>query len=108
MLNFVDDMDIFKGVDLKLLSIEQMLTQHPNWQRRAVLVKIANPARRNERDLKVIPVEATVEAMNEAIFHGIFKTHSLFLAWHAWPPLVGHCLNPRATPLYSHAFVFKN
>ncbi|RVW83817.1 putative alpha,alpha-trehalose-phosphate synthase [UDP-forming] 7 [Vitis vinifera] len=41
----VDDMDIFKGVNLKLLAMEQMLTQHPKWQGRAVLVQIANPAR---------------------------------------------------------------
>ena len=39
---------------------------------------------------------------------GTFETLSVFPARHAWPPLVGHCLNPRATPLYSHAFVFKN
>ena len=31
-------------------------------------MKTANPARRNERDLKEIYVEATVEAMNETIF----------------------------------------
>ncbi|KAL0306776.1 UNVERIFIED_CONTAM: putative alpha,alpha-trehalose-phosphate synthase [UDP-forming] 7 [Sesamum radiatum] len=34
----VDDMDIFKGINLKLLAMEQMLKQHPNWQGRAVLV----------------------------------------------------------------------
>ena len=93
---------------MELLSIEQMLAQHPKWQGRTVLVKIANPARKSDRDLKVVQVEATVEAMNKAIFHGTFRTHSLFLAWHAWPPLVGHCLNPRVTLPYTHAFAFKN
>ncbi|KAL1562800.1 putative alpha,alpha-trehalose-phosphate synthase [UDP-forming] 7 [Salvia divinorum] len=40
-----DDMDIFKGINLKLLAMEHMLKQHPNWQGRAVLVQIANPSR---------------------------------------------------------------
>ncbi|KAG6404933.1 hypothetical protein SASPL_132510 [Salvia splendens] len=41
----VDDMDIFKGINLKLLAFEQMLKEHPKWQGEAVLVQIANPAR---------------------------------------------------------------
>jgi len=41
----VDDMDIFKGINLKILAMEQMLRQHPKWQGRAVLVQIVNPAR---------------------------------------------------------------
>nr|CAD1824110.1 unnamed protein product [Ananas comosus var. bracteatus] len=40
----VDDMDIFKGINLKLLAFEHMLRFHPKWQGRAVLVQIANPA----------------------------------------------------------------
>ncbi|XP_019094805.1 PREDICTED: probable alpha,alpha-trehalose-phosphate synthase [UDP-forming] 7 isoform X4 [Camelina sativa] len=41
----IDDMDIFKGINLKLLAMEQMLRQHSNWRGRAVLVQIVNPAR---------------------------------------------------------------
>ncbi|GAB2285431.1 Probable alpha,alpha-trehalose-phosphate synthase [UDP-forming] 7, variant 2 [Dionaea muscipula] len=41
----VDDMDIFKGINLKVLAMEQMLKQQPRWQGKAVLVQIANPAR---------------------------------------------------------------
>ncbi|OIW05979.1 hypothetical protein TanjilG_11666 [Lupinus angustifolius] len=41
----VDDMDIFKGINLKILAMEQMLRQHPKWQGRAVLIQIVNPAR---------------------------------------------------------------
>ncbi|KAL8553351.1 hypothetical protein ACS0TY_001868 [Phlomoides rotata] len=41
----VDDMDIFKGIHLKLLAMEHMLKEHPNWQGRAVLIQIANPPR---------------------------------------------------------------
>ncbi|XP_057953810.1 probable alpha,alpha-trehalose-phosphate synthase [UDP-forming] 7 [Malania oleifera] len=53
----VDDMDIFKGINLKLLAMEQMLKQHPKWQGRAVLVQIANPPRGKGIDLEEIRVE---------------------------------------------------
>lgn len=53
----VDDMDIFKGVNLKLLAMEQLLKQHPKWQGRAVLVQIANPARGRGKDLEEIQAE---------------------------------------------------
>ncbi|KAL1812751.1 hypothetical protein DCAR_0625002 [Daucus carota subsp. sativus] len=48
----VDDMDVFKGINLKLLAMEQMLKQHPDWQGRAVLVQIVNPARGKGIDLE--------------------------------------------------------
>ncbi|KAK1412353.1 hypothetical protein QVD17_33536 [Tagetes erecta] len=41
----VDDLDVFKAINLKLLAMEQLLKMHPSWQGRAVLVQIANPAR---------------------------------------------------------------
>ncbi|KAI3732129.1 hypothetical protein L1987_63327 [Smallanthus sonchifolius] len=41
----VDDMDIFKAINLKLLAMEQLLKTHPSWQGRAVLVQLSNPAR---------------------------------------------------------------
>lgn len=53
----VDDMDIFKGINLKLLAMENMLKQHPKWQGRAVLVQIANPARGKGIDLEEIHAE---------------------------------------------------
>ncbi|XP_031103797.1 probable alpha,alpha-trehalose-phosphate synthase [UDP-forming] 7 [Ipomoea triloba] len=53
----VDDMDIFKGINLKLLAMEHMLKQHPKWQGRAVLIQIANPARGKGIDLEEIHAE---------------------------------------------------
>lgn len=54
----VDDMDVFKGINLKLLAMEQMLKTHPSWQGRAVLVQIANPARgKGGIDLDEIQIE---------------------------------------------------
>lgn len=41
----IDDMDIFKGINLKLLAMERMLKQHPDLVGYAVLVQIVNPPR---------------------------------------------------------------
>ncbi|CAA7408590.1 unnamed protein product [Spirodela intermedia] len=53
----VDDMDIFKGINLKLLAFEHMLNVHPSWKGRAVMVQIANPPRGRGRDLDEIQAE---------------------------------------------------
>ncbi|XP_058095493.1 probable alpha,alpha-trehalose-phosphate synthase [UDP-forming] 7 [Magnolia sinica] len=65
----VDDMDIFKGINLKILAMEQMLKQHPKWQGRAVLVQIVNPARGRGRDLEEIQAEirASCRRINEEL-----------------------------------------
>nr|ABO61744.1 trehalose-phosphate synthase 5 [Physcomitrium patens] len=54
----VDDMDIFKGIGLKLLALEQLLRQHPKTRNRVVLVQIANPARGRGRDIEDLQNEA--------------------------------------------------
>lgn len=63
----VDDMDIFKGVNLKLLALEEMLKQHPKWQGRAVLVQIANPARGKGKDIEEIQeeIQTSVKRIND-------------------------------------------
>ncbi|KAG6507840.1 alpha,alpha-trehalose-phosphate synthase [UDP-forming] 6-like [Zingiber officinale] len=68
MLLGVDDMDIFKGISLKLLAFEQLLMQHPEWRGRVVLVQIANPARGRGKDVKEVQAEsyAMVKRINEA------------------------------------------
>ncbi|KAM7254245.1 hypothetical protein ACFE04_031927 [Oxalis oulophora] len=62
----VDDMDIFKGISLKLLAMEQMLSQHPDKRGEVVLVQIANPARGRGKDVKEVQTEtrATVARIN--------------------------------------------
>ncbi|RWR79566.1 alpha,alpha-trehalose-phosphate synthase UDP-forming 6-like protein [Cinnamomum micranthum f. kanehirae] len=67
MLLGVDDMDIFKGITLKLLAMEQFLLQHPEWQGKVVLVQIANPARGRGKDVKEVQSEtyATVARINK-------------------------------------------
>lgn len=56
----VDDMDIFKGISLKLLAMEQLLIQHPDKQGKVVLVQIANPARGRGRDVQEVQSETYV------------------------------------------------
>ncbi|VFQ79068.1 unnamed protein product [Cuscuta campestris] len=59
----VDDMDIFKGVNLKLLALEHMLKQHPKWQGKAVLVQIVHPSRGKGIDLDEIRAEMQESCM---------------------------------------------
>lgn len=67
MLLGVDDMDIFKGISLKILAMEQLLITHPEWQGKVVLVQIANPARGRGKDVKEVQDEtkATVKRIND-------------------------------------------
>ncbi|CAL0313171.1 unnamed protein product [Lupinus luteus] len=48
----VDDMDIFKGISLKFLALEQLLQQKPELQGKVVLVQIVNPARGSGKDVQ--------------------------------------------------------
>ncbi|KAK8529141.1 hypothetical protein V6N13_102075 [Hibiscus sabdariffa] len=67
MLLGVDDMDIFKGISLKLLAMEQLLLQHPECRGKVVLVQIALPARGRGKDVKEVQEETytTVKRINE-------------------------------------------
>lgn len=65
----VDDTDIFKGVNMKVLAMEQMLKSHPIWLGRAVLVQILNPARGKGRDVEEVEAEIRMscERINEEL-----------------------------------------
>ncbi|KAL4189863.1 hypothetical protein AMTRI_Chr08g209160 [Amborella trichopoda] len=64
----VDDLDIFKGINLKLLAMEQLLVQHASRRGKVVLVQIMNPARGIGRDVEDLQAEiiATSDRINEA------------------------------------------
>ncbi|KAE8702845.1 Alpha,alpha-trehalose-phosphate synthase 6 [Hibiscus syriacus] len=64
----VDDIDIFKGISLKLLAMEQLLMQHTENTGEVVLVQSANPLRGRGRDVQEIRSEtyATVRRINNA------------------------------------------
>lgn len=40
----VDDMDVFKGIELKLLALEQLLEHHREWRGKLVLVQVRGAA----------------------------------------------------------------
>ncbi|XP_028778350.1 probable alpha,alpha-trehalose-phosphate synthase [UDP-forming] 9 [Neltuma alba] len=63
----VDDMDIFKGIGLKLLAIEQLLQKRPSLQGELVVVQIVNPPRRTGRDIEEAKKETylVAERINE-------------------------------------------
>uniref|UniRef100_A0A0C9RLZ9 alpha,alpha-trehalose-phosphate synthase (UDP-forming) n=1 Tax=Wollemia nobilis TaxID=56998 RepID=A0A0C9RLZ9_9CONI len=83
----VDDMDIFKGISLKLLSMEKLLRQHPEWRGKVVLVQIANPARGRGKNVQEIQSEtySITNMINETYGSASYK------------PVV---LIDRAIPLY--------
>lgn len=63
----VDDMDIFKGISLKLLAMEQLLQQHAELRGKVVLVQIVNPARSTGKDVQEAKKEtySTTRRINE-------------------------------------------
>ncbi|XP_075089295.1 putative alpha,alpha-trehalose-phosphate synthase [UDP-forming] 9 [Nicotiana tabacum] len=63
----VDDMDIFKGISLKLLAFEHLLQQHEDLQGKLVLVQIVNPARSSGKDVQEAKRETylTVDRINQ-------------------------------------------
>ncbi|GLU21586.1 hypothetical protein SLE2022_377180 [Rubroshorea leprosula] len=64
----VDDMDIFKGISLKLLAVEHLLKEHPGLHGKVVLVQIVNPARGSGKDVQEAKRETylTAQKINEA------------------------------------------
>nr|AKA43768.1 trehalose-6-phosphate synthase [Dunaliella viridis] len=47
----VDDMDSFKGIDLKLQAFERLLEYHAEWRGKVVLVQVTNPPRSTGHDI---------------------------------------------------------
>lgn len=62
----IDDMDVFKGISLKLLGLELLLERNPKLRGKLVLVQIVNPARSTGKDVEVAKAEAisTAERIN--------------------------------------------
>eukprot|EP00955_Chlamydomonas_euryale_P023786 250683-Chlamydomonas_euryale.AAC.1 len=44
-------MDVFKGIELKLLAFERLLHMHPEWHGKLALVQITNPPRSSGKDV---------------------------------------------------------
>lgn len=58
----VDDVDVFKGVSLKFLAIEQLLQQHPELQGELILIQILNPPNSSDKDVEDAKEEAYITA----------------------------------------------
>jgi hypothetical protein len=58
LMDGVDNVDLFKGIRLKFLAMEQLLVEHRELHGRAVLVQIANPARSEGRDVQGVQDKA--------------------------------------------------
>ena len=41
----VDDMDLFKGIELKLMAVERVLDHHPEWRGKLVLIQVTKAPR---------------------------------------------------------------
>ncbi|MCO5601505.1 hypothetical protein L7F22_055626 [Adiantum nelumboides] len=61
----VDDLDIFQGISLKLLAMEQLLRGNPEWRGKLVMVQIANPASSREDFEVQDEIHATVCRIND-------------------------------------------
>ncbi|KAF7806106.1 putative alpha,alpha-trehalose-phosphate synthase [UDP-forming] 9 [Senna tora] len=82
----VDDMDIFKGIGLKLLAIEQLLEQCPQLQGELVVVQIVNPPRSTGRDVEETKKETylTAKRINERF--GVDDYEPIIIIDHPIPP----------------------
>ncbi|RZC17112.1 probable alpha,alpha-trehalose-phosphate synthase [UDP-forming] 8 isoform X1 [Glycine soja] len=58
----VDDMDLFKGISLKFLAIEQLLQQYPERQGELILIQILNPPSSSDKDVEDAKEDAYITA----------------------------------------------
>eukprot|EP00803_Ostreobium_quekettii_P008417 evm.model.scf_1028.5 EVM.evm.TU.scf_1028.5 scf_1028:24833-37008(+) len=63
----VDDMDTFKGIDLKLSAYRQFLELHPEWREQVVLIQITNPIRQSGPEIQTLLkyVKSLIEGINK-------------------------------------------
>jgi len=62
----MDDMDVFKGIELKLHAFEHILDMHPYLRQSLVLIQVVNPPRSQSREMEALQAELneTVERIN--------------------------------------------
>ncbi|RXH96246.1 hypothetical protein DVH24_008750 [Malus domestica] len=89
-----DDMDIFKGISLKLMAMEQLLMQHPEMRGKVVLVQILNPARSTGKDVQ--------EAKRET--YSVTRRINRVFGFPGYEPVV---LIDRSVPFYEKAAYYS-
>lgn len=62
----VDDMDVFKGIELKLAAFQEVLIHHPEWRGKLVLIQVTSAPRAPGKDVEDLHAYALslVEAIN--------------------------------------------
>ena len=62
----VDDMDVFKGIELKLSAFQEVLIHHPEWRGKLVLIQVTSAPRAPGKDVEDLHayVLSLVEAIN--------------------------------------------
>lgn len=67
MLLGFDDLDAFKGIEMKLLAFEQVLDYHEDWRGRLVLVQVTNPPRSNSKETQDLAdfIKGTADRINK-------------------------------------------
>lgn len=63
----VDDMDMFKGIEMKLLAFERLLDLHEEWRGSLVLVQITNAPRSNSKETQDLLyfIKSTADRINQ-------------------------------------------
>ncbi|KAL3130848.1 hypothetical protein ABBQ38_000180 [Trebouxia sp. C0009 RCD-2024] len=71
----VDDMDLFKGIELKLMAVERVLDHHPEWRGKLVLIQVTNAPRSSSKDITELHafVLSLVERINKKFSSGSYK-----------------------------------
>ena len=62
----VDDMDVFKGIELKLAAFQEVLIHHPEWRGKLVLIQVTSAPRAPGKDVEELHAYALslVESIN--------------------------------------------
>ncbi|KAF6169283.1 hypothetical protein GIB67_013713 [Kingdonia uniflora] len=81
----VDDMDIFKGISLKLLAVEKLLQEHPELQGILVIVQIVNSARSTGKDVEEAKRETQLTAKKINEIYGSSGYNPVVLIEHPIP-----------------------
>ena len=90
-----DDLDAFKGIEMKLLAFERVLDHHEDWRGRLVLIQITSPPRSNSCETQ--DLATFIESVAARINHKYGNVRTGYL------PLV---YEERSVPLHDRIALF--
>jgi trehalose 6-phosphate synthase/phosphatase len=91
-----DDLDSFKGIEMKLLAFERLLDFHEEWRGSLVLVQVTNPPRTNSTEIQALKdfIRSSADRINAK--YGDARTH--------YQPLL---YEERTTPLHDRLALYS-